>query len=140
MLNTSQIMAIFFLALPAVGSAAAASSVDQEHHRVAVHQRYDHGERIRNNDDAGRLASINQWQERLQRLIKHGNLSGELSKQEVRHLQAEQREIAGNERRYTADGRLSRFEWTDLVDDLNKAQRHIYNATHNRFVHHQTRT
>jgi len=62
--------------------------------------------------------------------IAQGIRSGQLTRGEADRLVAEQRSIQAEERRYRADGVLTRAERTDLNRDLNAASRHIYNETH----------
>lgn len=62
--------------------------------------------------------------------IQQGIRSGELTRQEAGRLMTEQRRLEAQERRYLADGSLSRWERADMMQDLNRASRHIYNETH----------
>lgn len=62
--------------------------------------------------------------------IQQGIRSGELTRQEAGRLMAEQRRLESQERSYLADGSLSRWERADMMQDLNRASRHIYNETH----------
>lgn len=62
--------------------------------------------------------------------IEQGIRSGQLTRSEADRLVAEQRSIQAQERRYRADGVLTRAERSDLYGDLNAAGRHIYNETH----------
>ena len=62
--------------------------------------------------------------------IAQGIRSGQLTRAETDRLMAEQRSIQAEERRYRADGVLTRAERADLYGDLNAASQHIYNETH----------
>jgi hypothetical protein len=73
---------------------------------------------------------IDRLQERQRERILQGIRSGELTRGEASRLIAEQRMIQREERRYRADGALTRDERRDLWQDLNAAGRHIYNETH----------
>jgi len=66
-----------------------------------------------------------------QQRIQQGWRSGDLNRNEVRRLEAEQRQIRQERRQYAADGHVDRFERADLRRDLNRADRHIYNERHN---------
>jgi hypothetical protein len=65
-----------------------------------------------------------------QQRIAQGVRSGELTAAETRRLEREKRHIRREERRYMADGQLSRAERADLQHDLNRSSRHIYNEKH----------
>jgi hypothetical protein len=65
-----------------------------------------------------------------QQRIQQGWRSGDLSGNEVRRLQGEQRQIRQERRQYAADGHVDRVERADLRRDLNRADRHIYNERH----------
>ena len=73
---------------------------------------------------------INRLQERQRERILQGMRSGELTRREAARLIAEQRMIREDERRYRADGVLTRDERRDVWQPLNAASRHIYNETH----------
>ena len=62
--------------------------------------------------------------------IEQGVRSGALTHQEANRLMAEQRALESQERRYLSDGYLSRAERADMVQDLNAANRNIYNEAH----------
>lgn len=62
--------------------------------------------------------------------IAQGLRTGALTRDEARQLVAEQRALEAKERRYLADGIVTRAERADLLSDLNAAARHIYNETH----------
>ncbi|MRR50946.1 MAG: hypothetical protein EG825_08525 [Rhodocyclaceae bacterium] len=73
---------------------------------------------------------VNQRQHHQQGRIGQGMRSGELTRHEARRLGAEQRGIRQEERRYMADGHLSRYERADLRRDQNAANRHIWQQKH----------
>ncbi len=62
--------------------------------------------------------------------IERGIRSGELTRHEATRLMDEQRRLEAQERRYLADGVLTRAERADMTQDLNRARQHIYNETH----------
>ncbi len=62
--------------------------------------------------------------------IQRGIRSGELTRHEAGRLMDEQRRLEAQERRYLADGSLSRRERADMTQDLSRARQHIYNETH----------
>ncbi|MGE0387022.1 MAG: hypothetical protein AB7Q97_20040 [Gammaproteobacteria bacterium] len=62
--------------------------------------------------------------------IGQGIRSGQLTRDEVRGLAAQQRSIRQEERAYRADGTLTRVERRDLHQDLNQAGRSIYQEKH----------
>ena len=64
------------------------------------------------------------------RRIEQGLRSGALTRHEASRLMAEQRAIEAEERRYLADGVVTRAERVDLLQHLNAAARHIYNESH----------
>lgn len=73
-------------------------------------------------------SAIAERQQALTRLIDRGVRSGSISRGEARRLYAEQHAIRNKERRYRADGILTRAERLDLMRDLTQAERRIYNA------------
>lgn len=73
---------------------------------------------------------VNHRQHNQQARIKEGVKSGELTRREVRRLEAEQRAIRREERAYKADGQLTARERADLHRDLNAASRDIYRQKH----------
>jgi hypothetical protein len=73
---------------------------------------------------------VNQRQRNQQARIQQGVKSGELTRPEVRRLEAEQRHIRREEAWYKADGQLTAAERADLHRDLNKANRDIYHQKH----------
>ncbi len=73
---------------------------------------------------------VDHIQHRQRQRIVQGIRTGELTRHEARRLMTEQRAIEAEERRYLADGFLTRWERMDLMGDLNAAGRHIYNEAH----------
>jgi len=73
---------------------------------------------------------VNQRQHNQQARIQQGVKSGELTRGEATRLQAEQRHIRREERRYKSDGELTPAERADLQRDLNRSSRHIYDQKH----------
>lgn len=73
---------------------------------------------------------VNRTQANERERIQRGIRSGELTRSEASRLIDEQRMIAQEERRYRADGILTRDERADLRQDLNAAGQHIYNESH----------
>ncbi len=78
----------------------------------------------------GRDLSVNARQHNQQQRIFQGLRSGELTRGEARRLQAQQRTIRHEERRFRSDGALSNAERRVLHGDLNRASRSIYNQKH----------
>jgi len=79
----------------------------------------------------GRSAGgVDRQQDRQQAQIRQGVRNGSLTQHEARRLYGEQREIAALERTYRADGVLTRDERRDLRGELQDANRHIYNQSH----------
>lgn len=73
---------------------------------------------------------IDRRQHQQQAQIRQGIRNGSLTRPEARHLMQEQRQIARLEQRYRADGVLTRDERRDLRGELQDANRHIYNQSH----------
>ncbi len=73
---------------------------------------------------------VNARQENQRRRIQQGVRSGELTRDEVKTLSAEQRAIRHEERQYKSDGVLAKEERKDLQQDLSAAGKHIYQETH----------
>lgn len=73
---------------------------------------------------------VNARQHHQQQRIGQGLRSGDLTRDEARKLEREQRHIRREERRYLSDGQLTPGERADLQRDLNSASRHIYNERH----------
>ncbi len=64
------------------------------------------------------------------RRIEQGRYTGELTRRELRALQAEQARIAEMERRAKADGYVSKREYNQIHDAQINAYRHINSETH----------
>jgi len=69
--------------------------------------------------------SIEQRQRHLQARVEHGLRSGRLSHYEARELFQDLRRSEFLERRFAADGRLSRAEWSELDHMLDRIQRDL---------------
>jgi hypothetical protein len=81
--------------------------------------------------------SINRAEHREQARIRQGIRSGELTRTEVRRLEAEQARIRVNERFARADGNLSLKERERLHKQLRHASRDIYRQTTTRIAINQ---
>lgn len=79
---------------------------------------------------ATRDPGVNHRQHHQRQRIHQGVRSGELTRDEVRGLRGDQRDIHQQERAYKADGTLSREERRDLHRELNQASRGIYQEKH----------
>ena len=66
-----------------------------------------------------------------QERIRQGVRSGELTRNEVRSLEREQRDIHQDIRQAHADGTVTLGERRDIQQDQNQASRHITRAKHN---------
>jgi hypothetical protein len=75
-------------------------------------------------------AGVNARQHRQQARIVHGVRSGELTRREAARLEARERHIRREERRYRADGVLGPRERADLNRDLNRTSRSIRRQKH----------
>jgi hypothetical protein len=75
-------------------------------------------------------AGISARQRRQQARIAQGVRSSELTPSEAARLEAQQRRIRREERRYHADGVLGPWERADLNRDLNRASRDVYRQKH----------
>jgi hypothetical protein len=78
----------------------------------------------------GGVATVDERQARQMDRIYEGLRSGQLTRHEARDLLHDQRQIERVERRYLADGHLSRDEWLDLDRRLNEASREIRAEKH----------
>lgn len=76
--------------------------------------------------------NIDQRQQQQMERIRYGMASGQLSRHEARHLLRAQWEIERTQRRYLADGRLSRDEWSSLDRMLDQAAADIHAEKHDR--------
>jgi len=77
-------------------------------------------------------ASIDLRQQKQMERIRDGIASGQISHHEARDLVREQREIERAQRRYLADGRLSRDEWISLDRMLDQSSDNIREEKHDR--------
>jgi hypothetical protein len=77
-------------------------------------------------------ASIDLRQQEQMERIRDGIANGQISHHEARDLVREQREIERAQRRYLADGRLSRDEWISLDRMLDQSASNIREETHDR--------
>ncbi|MBM3392758.1 MAG: hypothetical protein FJY34_12430 [Betaproteobacteria bacterium] len=73
---------------------------------------------------------VNARQDHQQQRIGQGVRSGNLTPNETRRLEREQRHIRMEERYYKSDGVLTRAERADLRHDQNRASRHIWREKH----------
>lgn len=62
--------------------------------------------------------------------IGQGIRSGQLTRDEVKDLAEEQRDIRQEEQEYKSDGVLTKDERIDLHQDLNQASKNIYEQKH----------
>jgi len=74
--------------------------------------------------------SVDERQARQMDRIHEGLRSGQLTRHEARDLLRDQRQIEKMERRYLADGHLSRDEWLDLDRRLDEAAHDIRAEKH----------
>ena len=75
--------------------------------------------------------------------IRKGIGSGELTRKEAKRLQKQQRFVVGLTYRFMRDGYLSRYEFRELKDALERASTRIYNLKHNnrnRYTKHNRHT
>lgn len=79
-----------------------------------------------------RIDDIDLRQARQAKRIHAGLENGQLSRHEARDLLFEQRKIERTQRRYLADGHLSRWEWNSLDRMLDEASRDIRREKHDR--------
>lgn len=99
--------------------------VRQAYGRDGFRERHASGQPVR-----GWVPGIDRREQREMERIRQGVRSGELTRNEARRLLNEQRMIRQEEREYKSDGVLTRDERKDLLQDLNAANQHIYNETH----------
>ena len=69
--------------------------------------------------------------------IRHGVITGELTRGEARVLKKEQRRIHRKLKKAWADGQMSRREWRRIERMQNRASRHIYRLKHNSNFRHR---
>lgn len=87
---------------------------------ASAHDGYGYGSRY----------NVDARQARQAHRIDHARRTGELTWFESMRLKAEQRRIAGMERRALRDGHIDRYEQFRLRDAQNRASRHIYSEAH----------
>jgi hypothetical protein len=73
---------------------------------------------------------INQRQENQTDRVKQGVRSGQLTKEEVKDLGEERRDIRKEEQEYKSDGEFTKEERKDIHQDLNAASKDIYQEKH----------
>ncbi|HZS43488.1 MAG TPA: hypothetical protein VFC63_00180 [Blastocatellia bacterium] len=78
-----------------------------------------------------RTPHINQRERNQQRRINQGVKSGELTRGETRHLEAEEGRIKADEKIDKADGKVTPAERRQLEREENRASRNIYRDKHN---------
>lgn len=119
---------ILLFGLPVIATAAPVKVVHER--TVIVHKVHQDVRRlpVARPYDRWNDGRIRQMRHAQQKRIDQGLRSGRLTKQEGRRLRAEQTRILQLERRYKADGYLSRKERVHLEQLLNRAGQHIYNA------------
>ena len=81
-------------------------------------------------------SSINERQQHQRARIADGIQSGEITRQEGKRLAKQQRQIAIKEKRFRADGSLSRKERVKLQRSLSKSSASIYRSKHNKADRH----
>lgn len=77
-----------------------------------------------------RDAGVNHRQHHQADRIRHGVKTGELTREEVKGLNQQRREIRREEHAYKADGHLTKAERRDLHQDMNALSKDIYNEKH----------
>lgn len=100
----------------------------QHHDHRGFDDRFQHAYTPRHDN----LGNIDQRQQRQIERIRHGIASGQINRHEARDLLREQREIERTQRRYQADGQLSRGEWIRLNHMLDRASVAIREEKHDR--------
>ena len=78
-----------------------------------------------------RTPVINRREHRQERRINQGVRSGELTRNEARHLRGDERKIRNDKRMAKADGRVTRGERQHLRREENRTSRAIYHKKHN---------
>lgn len=73
---------------------------------------------------------VNRRQRHQQERIGGGIRSGQLTKDETKKLEGEEKDIRQEERQYKSDGKLTVDERKDLHQDLNAVSKDIYNEKH----------
>lgn len=119
---------------------------ERDHHRSAQTERRrgheDRGDRRREHparqDRADRFdRRVDRRQDRQHARIHHGLRSGELNRHEAHRLRKQQRRIDRMERRFSADGRLTRPERRRLTRALDRASERIHRYKHNDRYRHR---
>ena len=82
--------------------------------------------------DNTRSPGVNARQRAQQERIKEGARSGQLTQEETRKLEGEERTLRTEERAYKADGKLTPAERRDLHQDANQISRDIHRERHDR--------
>lgn len=83
-------------------------------------------------DGPTRTPRINQRQRNQQQRIRQGVRSGELTRNEARRLERQEREIRQDERAVKADGVVTPAERREINRSLNRTNRRIYRNKHDR--------
>jgi hypothetical protein len=78
-----------------------------------------------------RTPVINHREHRQERRINQGVRSGELTRNEARHLRNDERRIRDDKRMAKADGHVTRGERRHLRHEENRTSRAIYRDKHN---------
>ncbi|MGZ3751126.1 MAG: hypothetical protein ACXVB0_03495 [Mucilaginibacter sp.] len=78
-----------------------------------------------------RTPVINHRQQTQERRINQGVRSGELTRNEARHLRTDERQISRDKRMSKADGRVTYGERKHLRREENRTSRAIYRKKHN---------
>jgi hypothetical protein len=73
---------------------------------------------------------VNARQRTQQQRVDQGRRTGQLTPEETKKLQAEQKALRTEERAYKADGKLTPAERKDLHGDANRISRDIYREKH----------
>jgi polyhydroxyalkanoate synthesis regulator phasin len=79
---------------------------------------------------AKRTPGVNAREHRQKARIREGVKSGELTKDEAKSLREEQRAIRKEEHEMKSDGVVTKEERKELHQDLNNANKNIYNEKH----------
>ena len=134
LIKTLPVLAVLAIAIPVTASAhersATKSNFDDSVGRPSASHQQSLPSYDAKHHDTYR-AKVDARQERQWRRIKQGVRSGELNRKEVKKLKRQQRKIAGLERSFFDDGRLSRKERRVLMDRLDAASERIYRLKHN---------
>lgn len=74
--------------------------------------------------------SVNAREHHQRERIEQGVRSGQLTRDELKEIHAEQREIRKEEREYRSDGKFTREERADIQRELNQSSRNVYEEKH----------